>query len=548
MRSERPSGTCAPPATGKASSRDTSRLRALERFLEFVEWRALQETLARHAESAAGRSAARRLLPALEPERVRAFRAATEEARALLAAEALARLEGLSDLPEVCERRAREARPFDSRELRGVASTVRVGASARAAYAASPALASLCAQDPAASEVEAALAQRIEEAIGPYGQVLDAASEALGEVRRAIGGRVAVLEERLGLLCRDGSVVLALLEQRPVLHEGRPCLLIRASELHRVPGPILHHEGERYYVQPDALAGDYNALRDLRVAEREECARITELLSDAVAEREASLLDLTRGLIQADLHQAMARLGAARGFVSLEDGAGNASRARLEGARQPLLSEEERCVPIDLDLPQARRLLLITGPNGGGKTAAMKTLALCAVLNQCGAAAPVAAGALPIYTGFVAVAEAQSSVGEGVSTFQAHARDLAEALEALTPGSLLLLDEIGRGTDPGEAAALAQAVLEHVLAGPEVTILATTHLPELKRFARARPDAACAAVGLDEAGQPTFRLAMGEVGRSYALEAARQAGLPPGLCERASALHRGQETPSEELP
>lgn len=542
MGSERGTETCAPnPALEDAGQPEEIQRRALERFLDFVEWRALQEALARQAESAAGRSAARRLLPALDPERVRAFQRATHEADALLARGALARLEGLSDLPEVCERRAREARPFDSRELRGVASTIRVGASARQAYAASaPALAALCEQPPAEIEAEAQLADRIELAIGPYGQVLDAASEALSETRRAIGGLVATLEQRLGLLCRDGSVVLALLEQRPVLHEGRPCLLVRASELHRVPGPILHREGERYYVQPDALAPDYNALRDLRVAEREECARITELLSQAVGAREASLLDLTRGLIQADVHQAMARLASARDLVSLVDAAGSGSRVRLRGARQPLLSEETRCVPIDLDLPEARRLLLITGPNGGGKTAAMKTLALCAVLNQCGAAAPVEAGALPIYRGFVAVAEATSSVGEGVSTFQAHARDLAEALQASAPGSLLLLDEIGRGTDPGEAAALAQAVLEHLLAGPEVTILATTHLPELKRFARAREDAACAAVGLDAAGQPTFQLAMGEVGRSYALEAARQAGLPDSICERAGALHRGQ--------
>jgi DNA mismatch repair protein MutS2 len=546
VSSERGTETCAPASsTHDAHSSDAAEVqrRALERFLDFVEWRALQEALARQAESAAGRSAARRLLPALDPERVRAFQRATHEADALLSQGALARLEELSDLPEVCERRAREARPFDSRELRGVASTIRVGALARQAYAGtSPALAALCEQPGVAIEAEAQLADRIELAIGPYGQVLDAASEALSLTRRGIAGLVATLEQRLALLCRDGSVVLALLEQRPVLHEGRPCLLVRASELHRVPGPILHREAERYFVQPDALAPDYNALRDLRVAERDECARITELLSDAVSQREASLLDLTRGLIQADVHQAMARLARARGLVSLEDASGSGSRVRLRGARQPLLSEEARCVPVDLDLPEARRLLLITGPNGGGKTAAMKTLALCAVLNQCGAAAPVTEGALPIYRGFVAVAEATSSVGEGVSTFQAHARDLAEALQAAAPGSLLLLDEIGRGTDPGEAAALAQAVLEHLLAGPEVTILATTHLPELKRFASARDDAACAAVGLDEAGQPTFQLAMGEVGRSYALEAARQAGLPDSVCERAGALHRGQDS------
>lgn len=539
-------GVCAASASGPDS--ETLRREALERFLGFVEWPSLQENLASQAESGAGRGAARRLVPAFEPERVHAFREATAEATALQLAGGSARLEGLSDLCEVFERRTREARWFDSRELRGVATTIRVGALARRAFLAegttsAPRLAALCAQAAADVEAEARLADRIEAAIAPFGQFRDAASQRLTEVRRELLRQVALLEEGLTQLCRDGSVVLALLEQRPVVREGRPCLLVRASELHRVPGPILHREAERYYVQPDLLAAGYNALRDLLVAERAECARITELLSDAVLEQGDSLLDLARGLTQADLHQAMARMGTLGGFVPVTDAGAEGPRVALEGARQPLLSADATCVPIDLVLPWARRLLLITGPNGGGKTAVMKTLALCAVLNQCGVAVPVSSGSLPIFSGFVAVADAQSSVGEGVSTFQAHARDLASALAAIRPGSLLLLDEIGRGTDPGEAAALAQAVLEHVLAGPEVTTLATTHLPQLKRFAGEREDAACAAVGLDLEGQPTFRLAMGEVGRSYALEAARQAGLPEAVCERAGALHRGQSAP-----
>ncbi|MBL4849474.1 MAG: hypothetical protein JKY65_28425 [Planctomycetes bacterium] len=519
---------------------EEARAEALERFLQFVEWRALQDQLAHHAESGGGRSAARRLLPALEPERVLAFQEASAEARVLLEGSALAHLEGVSDLQDVFERRGREGRLFDSRELRGVAATIRTGAIARGAYTGSPRLGALCAQPSAAVEAEAVLAEQIERAIGPFGAFRDEASERLNDLRRALASQSAILNEGLTQLCRDGSVVLALLEQRPVVREGCPCLLVRASELHRVPGPILHREAERYFVQPNALAGAYNGLRDLLVAERDECVRITAELSEASLSHGDSLLDLARGVIQADLHQAMARLGKEGDFRPISRADPKGARLLLEGARQPLLRGEEECVPISLELPASQRLLLISGPNGGGKTAAMKTLALCAVLTQCGAAAPVQGGSLPIFSGFVAVADSRSSVGEGVSTFQAHARDLADALAATGPGTLLLLDEIGRGTDPAEAAALAQAVLEHVLALPDVTVLATTHLPELKRFATQRAEARCAAVGLDEAGRPTFRLSMGEVGRSYALEAARQAGLPAELCARAAALHRGQ--------
>lgn len=514
---------------------------ALARFLGFVEWPRVCEALAQHAESAPGKHAARGLLPALEPERVEAFQAATREADVLARAGALAPLRELSDLPLLFQRCRLEERGLDSRELYGVATSIQAGFAARAAYLASPRLAALVDQSEAESAAQAAQAEAIELAIGPFGAVLSRASEELTELRRRIAERVARLREELWALCQDGSVVLALIEPQPVEREGQPCLLVRAAELWRVPGPLLHQEGARYYVQPDALAAGYNELRDLHVAERGAASAIIRELSAQALAAEEGLAELGRGLIQADLHQAMARFAATAGLRPVLPSGSQGPRLRLEGARLPLLQDAEGCVPISLELSQGEGLLLISGPNGGGKTAAMKTLALCALLAQCGCAAPLEAGVLPVFSAFAAVADPRSSVSGGLSTFQAHARDLADALAVARPGALLLLDEIGRGTDPGEAAALAQATLEHLLDAGGVTALATTHLPELKRFARSRPDALCAAVALDAEGRPTFRLALGEVGRSYALEAARQAGLPESLCRRAAALHQGQE-------
>ncbi len=153
--------------------------------------------------------------------------------------------------------------------------------------------------------------------------------------------------------------------------------------------------------------------------------------------------------------------------------------------------------------------------------------------------AAASGGRLPIFTGFVSVADARSSVVAGLSHFQAHARELAGLVLALRPGSLVLLDEIGHGTDPGEAAALAQAVLEHVLERNDLIAMATTHLGPLKAFAGRAAGASNAAVELDAQGRPTFALQLGRAGRSYALEAARAVGLPEPLIVRAMALHGG---------
>ncbi|MGE0711485.1 MAG: hypothetical protein AB7N76_24500 [Planctomycetota bacterium] len=510
----------------------------LELFCAFVEWPQVRARIAAHTDSAAGREAARALLPALDQDGVAALQEATGEAQALLARAALCDLSGTADLPLTFTRAREQDRALDSRELRSIVSTVRAAERAREAYLRSPRLATLvAAPDEASASGLPALAATIEAAVGPYGEVLDEASETLAGVRRRLAGQRAQLEDELRRLVTDGSVMLAVVEHRPVRRDGQPCLLIKQEELRRVPGPIIAQEPGRYYVQPDALATGYNALRDLTVAEQREELRLVEELSAAAHAWESALRELALGLIQADLHQAMARYALALECVPAE--ASPDAGLLLAGARHPLLAEREACVPLDLELPSDRRLLLISGPNGGGKTAAMKTVALLALLAQTGCPVPARRARLPVYRAFVSVADARSSVGEGVSTFQAHARDLRRALDGARPGALVLLDEIGVGTDPGEAAALAQAILEHLMARP-LRLLATTHLAPLKAFAAAAPAAQTAAVALDAEGRPTFSLHLGRTGGSFALEVARQAGLPEAVVARAAALHAGE--------
>ena len=509
----------------------------LQRFLAFTEWAGVCAQLARHTESKAGRLAAQALTPSCDPAEVAGLQEATREAQQLLTRDAACEMRSLSDLIDLYARASEQGRPLSARELVGVAQTVRLGDRAAEAFAHAPRLASLVRRERELVAAQAELADSIEASVGPYGQVLDSASEALARLRGDIASQRVSLEAELSRLCQDGSMMLALVQHRPVEREGTPCLLVKQGELGRVPGPIVDRQPDGFYVHPDALAGHYNVLRDLLIAAEEEALRISDALSaQAIALREG-LERLAAGLIAADLHQAMARYGqSAEGVLVApsED-----ASLRLRGALHPILARQGECVPLDLDLDAESRLLLISGPNGGGKTAAMKTLGLTALLTQCGCPVPVSEGRLPVYRAFASVAEARSSVGAGVSTFQAHARDLAAALEGAQAGALVLLDEIGVGTDPGEAAALAQAFLELLLTR-ELRILATTHLGPLKRFAQEAPRCLNAAVSLDAEGRPTFELSLGQSGRSYALEVVRKAGLPESLLRRAAELHRGE--------
>lgn len=521
--------------------------RLLAGFLGFVEWARVRESIARRAASHAGRLWARTLEPEVDAAEVLLRLIRSQEALELLedGDEATPDLSEVSDLEQAFERARHEERSLTTRELSSVAATILACTRARSAFAEHPRLLELVAEAEEPAEEDLGLAQEIERTIGPYGVIVDEASERLAHIRRKLVDTREMLRLALGDAVMDASIMLAVVEHRAVEYDGQLCLKVKAEEIRRVPGPIIGDEPGFLYVEPDRAREQYNRVRHLELDERTEVFRIARELSSRVLPRREAYERLSQGAIRADIHLAMARyavdLRLTRPTLA---GADDGLRISLRGARHPLLAEgETECVPIDVELGGEHRLLVISGPNGGGKTAAMKTVGLVSVLAQCGCFVPAEAGAvLPVFASFLSVSESRSSVSEGLSTFQAHARDLAAVAEADQEGALVLLDEIGVGTDPTEAASLAQAFLEHELAQP-LLALATTHLSPLKAFAQRTSGARNAAVGLDDAGRPTFSLTLGQAGRSYALEVARQSGLPLSICQRAAELHGGEAIP-----
>ena len=285
--------------------------------------------------------------------------------------------------------------------------------------------------------------------------------------------------------------------------------------------------GQTLFVEPLAAVDDSNRLREAEVAERDEVARILRNLSSLVAGQAEPLITLVRASAELDLV-------IARGTLSRGWRGALVTPSRdvvLRGARHPLL-ERTTAVPIDLELGSLRALV-ISGPNTGGKTVALKTLGLAAALYQSGLRPPADEATLPVFDEILVDIGDEQSIAMSLSTFSAHLRNLVGILEQATTESLVLLDEIAAGTDPVEGAALAEALLDRLATQARLTVT-TSHFAELKEWASAADGAANAATGIDpETNEPLYTVTLGRPGTSHALQTAERLGLPAPIVAAA---------------
>ena len=507
-----------------------------DRSRDVLEFHEVLARLAGQTSFDGGRLLAEALTPATDPAEVDQLRAETEEAYRLEETNAPGPA-GAHDLAELIAA-AKLGITLTIRDLErvlatmGVALDVRGGVTGQAEIA--PQLAARLDEAVPVLPVRA-LVSRFERALDGVGGIKDTATPELGDARR----RLAAARDTAGDLLRRLQRKYAghLQESFQTERAGRPVLAVKASARSAVPG-LVHDTsatGQTLFVEPFELVEASNRLRELEALESAEVDRILAELTAVVDDSAESLGELCAALAHHDLVLARARLSRQWKGCRVE----HADHVHLEGARHPLL-DPESVVPLDLPLSDVR-VLVVSGPNTGGKTVALKTLGLCALVSQCGLRAPADVARLPVFTDILADIGDDQSIAQSLSTFSAHVRRLVHILDVAGAHSLVLLDEVAGGTDPDEGGPLAQALLER-LAADGATVLATTHLGALKEWAAAAPSASNAAVEIDDATlQPTYRLIMGAPGASHALDIATGLGLDPHVVAAARAAMRPEQ-------
>jgi DNA mismatch repair protein MutS2 len=462
----------------------------------------------------------------------------TDQARVLLQERPGAGIGAAHDIGPAVERAARGGR-LDPLQFLEIATTL--DATARLATLLAderrPLLRDLCRELHALPAVRSTLARSFD----PVGELLDTASPRLGGLRAAVRVAYDRLRRRLDALV---GVELGSALQEPIitLRNGRYVVPVKAEARSRVKG-IVHDasgSGQTLFIEPLVAVELGNAWREAQVAEAEEIARILDELSALIAANAAALRETLDALARFDLWMAKATLA---GEMSASR-AGTAERdeAILLSARHPGLTG--RVVPIDIRLGDGYTALVVTGPNTGGKTVTLRTLGLLSLMHQAGLHVPAEPGSrLPIWRDIYADIGDEQSIAQSLSTFSGHLRSIIRIVEAAGPGTLVLLDELGAGTDPTEGSALAQALLDHFIRAGAL-IAATTHYAELKAYAHTTPGARNAAVEFDlETLSPTYRLTIGLPGGSQAFAIAERLGLPEDIVADArSRLSESQQS------
>ncbi|HXX48991.1 MAG TPA: endonuclease MutS2, partial [Myxococcota bacterium] len=526
--------------------------RAGDATLARLEWPRLLELAAAQAATERGAEATRGLEFPATHAGVRERLAHTSEARRLVDAGSEPPFGGVADLRALLAELER-GRTLAARELALVSATLEAAARVRASLAGhaelAPGLAALAGTLPDLR----ALAKALAAVITPAGEVRDDASSELRKLRRRVRELEVEIERQMARHLRDPDVQAHLQDSFATFRENRPVLPIRADARQRVRG-ILHDvssSGTTVFIEPEDVVEAGNRLR---IAQTELAREVERLLAELCARARESLpeLDAQGATLEAlDAAFARGRLSRRAGARAPEIASGG--RFDLRGLRHPLLLLEaglapEDVVPNDVALQDGARCLVISGPNAGGKTVAAKAVGLATLSLRAGLHVCCDEGsALPIVDAVFAEIGDEQDLRAGLSTFSARMANLAAVVEQADESSLVIADEIGEGTEPGEGAALAQAILE-ALVERGALVLATTHFNRLKELAGSDARFANASAEFDpDTLLPTFRIHLGQPGSSGAMWVAQRMGLPDAVVERGRELLDREDSRLEAL-
>jgi DNA mismatch repair protein MutS2 len=387
--------------------------------------------------------------------------------------------------------------------------------------------------------------------LDPSGEVLDSASPTLAGIRQQLRDNRRQILERLEALIRSPRGQRILQEDIITEREGRYVILVKVESRHEIKGIVhdISNTGATVFVEPTATVGLGNALRELVIEERREVERILGILS---AEVGANYPEIAKNIaLAAELDLAVAKARFARKAKCAEPTVlapddGNKISLNLVEARHPLLGE--KAVPFSVEIGRDYSVLVITGPNTGGKTVTLKTIGLLSLMAQAGLPIPASAESrLPVFDGVFADIGDEQSIEQTLSTFSWHMGNIVRIVGGATARSLVLLDELGSSTDPAEGSALARAILHH-LRSCGALAAATTHYSDLKAYAHTAEGFENASLDFDPATlTPTYRLTVGIPGGSNAMATAARLGLPDGIIREARGMLSGGSQEVETL-
>jgi len=532
--------------------------------LRVLEYDRMREVVASYATSILGKEIAGRLTPLSDPAAVRARLAETEEMRALLRRGRLP-LAGIRDVAAELDAATSGGKPAEPETLYKVVDLLRAGGFVREAVLAHKSALPHLAFVAESMRDLPGLREEIQAKVDPREGVRDAATEKLLDLRREVARLRANLRSAAVRILSEPRLRAAFQGEGMTVKNDRYLLPVKAEYRSWVHGPIRDRSqsGATLYVEPDEITLDGDRLLDALDKERDEVQRILWDLTRRVLGARQLIASLQEKLAWFDFTFAKASYAEAFGLSAPR--IGDHGVLELRDARHPWLlwlardprrdhrdidleGALRRVVPMSVRLGEGFRLLVVTGPNTGGKTVALKTVGLSVLLALSGIPIPASPeSTVPCYLDVYADIGDEQSIEQSLSTFSSHLRNIIEVLRSAGPRSLILLDELGSGTDPIEGAALGRALLDRFLARGWNAII-TTHIGSLKEYVYSREGAENAAMEFDPRSlQPTYRLLMGVPGSSNALAIARRIGLDPEVLEAAEQEVARVAEPTREI-
>jgi len=512
-----------------------------QRTFETLDLGALVDLLARHAQTPMGRRRALAVSPT--GNRVEIDRALdrTSECRDYLSESGSFGLSGIEDPDAAFAQLQIEATSLEPQQILLLERFMAVGGDLRIALTRAevreryPQLSSVAAHIPDLRRLHASIAGKIL----PNGEMDDRASPGLLRIRREMQDRRGRIHRSLESMMRAQSK--AVQEEIVTFRNGRFVIPVRTEARGQIPGVVhgLSSSGQTSYVEPLALIDQNNDLVRLREDEQVEIARILLEITESLRACLPGLRSLALAIEEMDFAQAKAKLSAE--FHCVRPLMHEERSLLLRDARHVLLERAlresgGRVVPISFEMDAGHPVMVISGPNAGGKTVVVKTIGLIALMAQMGLHVPAREAVLPVFDRVFADIGDQQSIAANLSTFTGHMRNISEMARNISPPALILIDEAGTGTDPDEGAALAVAIVDYFRRSG-VTTIATTHYNPLKMWAAQTEEVLNASVEFDvQTLQPTYRLIVGVAGASSGLQIARRMGVPREILDEARQL------------